>query len=79
MSAVLGVTDVHQARRDGVHPLPARTRADDGSVTVTTYSPAAHATLPGTTARQRAPQPVRDRQGRLVPAGWGSGRTRCWT
>lgn len=68
MNAVLGVTDVHQARRDGVHPLPARTRADDGSVVVTTYSPAAHSAPPASGGRHRAPQDAPDRNGKLVPA-----------
>ncbi|MEJ5914503.1 DUF3320 domain-containing protein [Pseudokineococcus sp. 1T1Z-3] len=66
MTSVLGVTDVHQARRDGILPLPARTRADDGTVTVTTYSPAAHSTAP-TAPHERGEAEVADRQGRQVP------------
>ena len=67
MGEVLGVTDVHQARRDGVHPLPARTRAEDGSVTVTTYSPATHSTSPAAAGRARTDEVVKDRHGRTVP------------
>ncbi|MEJ5943677.1 DUF3320 domain-containing protein [Pseudokineococcus basanitobsidens] len=67
LGKVLGVTDVHQARRDGVLPLPARTRADDGTVTVTTYSPAAHSTSPAAAARARTDEVVHDSRGRTVP------------
>lgn len=36
-SRVIGVTDVHQARRHRIVPLPARTRSDDGTVLVSVY------------------------------------------
>ncbi|MGY1702724.1 AAA domain-containing protein [Geodermatophilus sp. SYSU D00766] len=40
---VLGVTDVHRARRDGILPLPARTRGPGGALQVVEYRPpAAH-------------------------------------
>ena len=42
LSRVIGVTDVIRARRDGVRPLPARSRDDDGTVHVIEYRPAAH-------------------------------------
>ncbi|MGY1703477.1 DUF4011 domain-containing protein [Geodermatophilus sp. SYSU D00697] len=42
LDRVLGVTDVHRARRDGIVPLPARTRGLDGAVQVFEYRPAVH-------------------------------------
>ncbi|NEK56998.1 DUF4011 domain-containing protein [Geodermatophilus sabuli] len=42
LDRVLGVTDVHRARRDGIVPLPARTRGADGTVQVAEYRPAVH-------------------------------------
>ncbi|HEX2073204.1 MAG TPA: DUF4011 domain-containing protein, partial [Geodermatophilus sp.] len=42
LDRVLGVTDVHRARRDGIVPLPARTRGVDGNVQVFEYRPAVH-------------------------------------
>ncbi|GAB3358865.1 DUF4011 domain-containing protein [Modestobacter lapidis] len=44
LDRVIGVTDVHRARRDGVLPLPARTRDADGTVQVVEYRPAVHST-----------------------------------
>ncbi|NQX25924.1 DUF4011 domain-containing protein [Microbacteriaceae bacterium VKM Ac-2854] len=40
LAQVVGVTDVYQARRSRILPLPARTVAPDGSVTVVEYTPA---------------------------------------
>jgi hypothetical protein len=57
LSRVLGVTDVHRARRDGVLPLPARSRRADGTVHITEYRPAEHGAP--------APRPART----AVPAG----------
>lgn len=37
----LGVTDIRQARESHIFPLPSRSKADDGDVTVTVYQPAA--------------------------------------
>ncbi|WP_245692110.1 DUF4011 domain-containing protein [Geodermatophilus telluris] len=53
---LLGVTDVHRARRDGILPLPVRTRGSDGSLQVVEYRPAAPgpARSPG---RHAAPAP----------------------
>ncbi|MDP9427783.1 MAG: DUF4011 domain-containing protein [Actinomycetota bacterium] len=42
LDRVVGVTDVHRARRDGILPLPARTRGRDGAVQVVEYRPAVH-------------------------------------
>ncbi|WP_100497698.1 DUF4011 domain-containing protein [Geodermatophilus chilensis] len=42
LDRVLGVTDVHRARRDGIVPLPARTRGRDGAVQVVEYRPTVH-------------------------------------
>ncbi|MGY4645719.1 DUF3320 domain-containing protein [Cellulomonas sp. URHB0016] len=39
LSDVLGVTDVRQARRTEIFPLPSRTVAGDGQVVVTVYEP----------------------------------------
>ncbi|WP_433784429.1 DUF4011 domain-containing protein [Actinomycetospora sp. CA-101289] len=36
---IVGVVDVHQARRNEIHPLPARTRDAAGGITVTVYQP----------------------------------------
>ncbi|KGH45629.1 DNA helicase [Modestobacter caceresii] len=41
LSRVLGVTDVHRARLDGVRPLPVHTRSADGSVQVVEPHPTA--------------------------------------
>ncbi|WP_165367571.1 DUF4011 domain-containing protein, partial [Phytoactinopolyspora endophytica] len=45
LHALIGVTDVRQARLAGILPLPARTRDDDGTVTVVEYRPATHSAL----------------------------------
>src|SRR5829696_6221714 len=39
---ILGVTDVHRARKDGIFPLPARARDEDGVLQVVEYRPALH-------------------------------------
>ncbi|MCZ2839913.1 DUF4011 domain-containing protein [Modestobacter sp. VKM Ac-2985] len=44
LDRVIGVVDVYRARRDGVLPLPARTRDADGAVQVVEYRPAVHST-----------------------------------
>ncbi|KGH45683.1 DNA helicase [Modestobacter caceresii] len=44
LDRVIGVVDVYRARRDGVLPLPARTRDADGTVQVVEYRPAVHST-----------------------------------
>ncbi|HEV7727474.1 MAG TPA: DUF4011 domain-containing protein [Modestobacter sp.] len=64
LDRVIGVTDVYRARRDGVLPLPARTRDADGNVQVLEYRPAVHSaparttdagTTPPGTPREAAP------------------------
>ncbi|WP_116450241.1 DUF4011 domain-containing protein [Blastococcus litoris] len=42
LDRVLGVTDVHRARKDGIFPLPARARDEDGVLQVVEYRPALH-------------------------------------
>ncbi|SDX59769.1 Part of AAA domain-containing protein [Geodermatophilus africanus] len=70
LDRVLGVTDVHRARRDGIVPLPARTRGRDGAVQVVEYRPAVHSVAarpvertPGARAGQPGPEvPARVQQ-----------------
>src|SRR4051812_19466982 len=42
LDRVLGVTDVHVARRDGILPLPARARDADGVLQIVEYRPTEH-------------------------------------
>ncbi|TYP90748.1 DUF4011 domain-containing protein [Blastococcus xanthinilyticus] len=42
LDRILGVTDVHRARRDGILPLPARARTPEGLLQVVEYHPAEH-------------------------------------
>ncbi|MCZ2860041.1 DUF4011 domain-containing protein [Blastococcus sp. VKM Ac-2987] len=42
LERLLGVTDVHRARRDGILPLPARARTPEGLLQVVEYRPAEH-------------------------------------
>src|SRR6185436_4164539 len=42
LDKILGVTDVHRARRDGIYPLPARARDAAGVLQVVEYRPAEH-------------------------------------
>src|SRR5215203_3518180 len=42
LDKILGVTDVHRARRDGIFPLPARARDAAGVLQVVEYRPALH-------------------------------------
>ncbi|MFW3171327.1 DUF4011 domain-containing protein [Geodermatophilus sp. CPCC 206100] len=55
LDRVLGVTDVHRARRDGIVPLPARTRGLDGAVQVFEYRPAEHSVAARPVERVPAP------------------------
>src|SRR3712207_2645325 len=52
LDRLIGVTDVHRARRDGILPLPARARDAEGVLQVVEYGPGAHA------ARAPEPQPA---------------------
>src|SRR4051812_42739287 len=42
LDKIIGVTDVHRARRDGIFPLPARARDVSGVLQVVEYRPAEH-------------------------------------
>jgi hypothetical protein len=42
LDRILGVTDVHRARRDGIVPLPARARDAGGVLQIVEYRPAEH-------------------------------------
>ncbi|MGK5170454.1 DUF4011 domain-containing protein [Geodermatophilus sp. CPCC 205761] len=55
LDRVLGVTDVHRARRDGIIPLPARTRGLDGAVQLFEYHPAVHSVAARPVERVPAP------------------------
>ncbi|WP_081865953.1 DUF4011 domain-containing protein [Blastococcus sp. URHD0036] len=46
LDRIVGVTDVYRARRDGIIPLPARTRGTDGTVHVIEYRPPVHGAAP---------------------------------
>ncbi|MGY1606343.1 DUF4011 domain-containing protein [Geodermatophilus sp. SYSU D00700] len=52
---VLGVTDVHRARRAGILPLPARTRGPDGALQVVEYRAAEHDPAARPPGRHAAP------------------------
>jgi len=69
LDRVLGVTDVHRARRDGIVPLPARTRGRDGAVQVFEYRPAVHSVAARPVERPVAPGGRGDQPGRPeIPA-----------
>ncbi|ADB76249.1 DUF4011 domain-containing protein [Geodermatophilus obscurus] len=69
LDRVLGVTDVHRARRDGIVPLPARTRGRDGAVQVFEYRPAVHSVAARPIERPAAPGGRGDQPGRPeIPA-----------
>ena len=53
LDRILGVTDVHRARRDGIFPLPARARDADGVLQVVEYRPALHSAAGDGRARRR--------------------------
>src|SRR6185312_12267425 len=67
LDKIVGVTDVHRARRDGIFPLPARARDAAGVLQVVEYRPAEHSapsrTEPSTPApAARADAPARVQQ-----------------
>ena len=74
LDRLVGVTDVHRARRDGIVPLPARARDEAGVLQVVEYRAAVHSAPapPERRRRRRRPGPRRRR-------GCSSGRTRCST
>src|SRR5215213_7495662 len=64
LDRVLGVTDVHRARRDGIVPLPARARDESGVLQIVEYRPAVHsapaaAPQAPTTPAHRPDEPAR--------------------
>src|SRR5829696_2878128 len=66
LDRILGVTDVHRARRDGIVPLPARARDETGVLQVVEYRPAVHsapaAAPQATTPAHRPDEPARVQQ-----------------
>jgi hypothetical protein len=56
LDRILGVTDVHRARRDGIVPLPARARDETGVLQGVEYRPAVHSAAAATTACTTAPR-----------------------
>src|SRR4051812_18861573 len=65
---ILGVTDVHRARKDGIFPLPARARDEAGVLQVVEYRPALHSAParpvehPGPAPSSRPEPPARVQQ-----------------
>src|SRR5687768_9296531 len=56
LDRILGVTDVHRARKDGIFPLPARARDEDGVLQVVEYRPSLHS-APARPVEHPAPVP----------------------
>src|SRR3954467_7776842 len=70
---LLGVTDVHRARKDGIFPLPARARHEDGGPPVVEYRPAQHSaqapaepTPPAPSSKPEAPARVQQWKNALL-------------
>ncbi|MFD2094044.1 DUF4011 domain-containing protein [Blastococcus deserti] len=70
---ILGVTDVHRARKDGIFPLPARARDEDGVLQVVEYRPALHSAqapplppVPVPSSRPEAPPRVQQWKNALL-------------
>src|SRR3954464_16046239 len=70
---LLGVTDVHRARKDGIFPLPARARDEDGILQVVEYRPAQHSaqapaepTPPAPSSQPEAPARVQQWKNALL-------------
>src|SRR4051812_28921532 len=70
---LLGVTDVHRARKDGIFPLPARARDEDGILQVVEYRPAQHSaqapaepTPPAPSSKPEAPARVQQWKNALL-------------
>src|SRR3712207_142121 len=73
LDRIVGVTDVHRARKDGIFPLPARARDEDGVLQVVEYRPALHSAparpepVPSTTtSRPEAPARVKQWKNALL-------------
>ncbi|TKJ28361.1 DUF4011 domain-containing protein [Blastococcus sp. CCUG 61487] len=65
LDRIIGVTDVHRARRDGIVPLPARARDEQGVLQVVEYRAAVHsapAPIEVTTTSPRPEAPARVQQ-----------------
>src|SRR5215203_713611 len=76
LDRVLGVTDVHRARKDGIFPLPARARDEDGVLQVVEYRPALHsapakpvAPAPAPSSKPEPPPRVQQWKNALVDPG----------
>src|SRR6478609_9530705 len=73
LDKIIGVTDVHRARRDGIYPLPARARDASGVLQVVEYRPAEHSApaapesaAPAPSARPDAPPRVQQWKNALL-------------
>ncbi|MGZ4539995.1 MAG: DUF4011 domain-containing protein, partial [Blastococcus sp.] len=73
LDRILGVTDVHRARRDGILPLPARARDASGVLQVVEYRPAVHSAPvlpesapPAASSRPEAPARVQQWKNALL-------------
>src|SRR3954447_13524223 len=73
LDRIVGVTDVHRARRDGIVPLPARARDEAGVLQVVEYRPAEHSTParpepapPAPSSRPEAPPRVQQWKNALL-------------
>src|SRR5688500_6983365 len=73
LDRILGVTDVHRARKDGIYPLPARARDEDGVQQVVEYRPALHSapakpepTAPAPSSKPEAPPRVQQWKNALL-------------
>src|SRR4051794_26587317 len=73
LDKLIGVTDVHRARRDGIFPLPARARDASGVLQVVEYRPAEHSApakiepaAPAPSARPDAPPRVQQWKNALL-------------
>src|SRR5829696_7009853 len=73
LDRILGVTDVHRARKDGIFPLPARARDEAGVLQVVEYRPALHSApalpepvVPAPSSRPEAPARVQQWKNALL-------------
>ncbi|TFV62164.1 UNVERIFIED_ORG: DUF4011 domain-containing protein, partial [Bacillus sp. AZ43] len=73
LDRIVGVTDVHRARKDGIFPLPARARDESGVLQVVEYRPALHSApakadppAPATSSRPEAPARVQQWKNALL-------------
>src|SRR4051812_43210598 len=73
LDRIVGVTDVHRARRDGIVPLPARARDETGVLQVVEYRPAEHSSParpepapPAPSSRPEAPARVQQWKNALL-------------